>query len=56
MNKETVYMKRLARCSMEELASMKELVASRRGQIRFANMMLRCITLAMLAKAGLQPA
>ena len=55
-NKEDIYMKRLARCSMDELAAMKELVASRKGQMRFAGMMLRCITTAMLVKAGLQPA
>lgn len=56
MNKEEVYMRRLARCSMKELHAMKELVASRRGQMRFAGMMLRCITAAMMLKAGLQPA
>ena len=56
MNKEDIYMRRLARCSMKELRAMKELVASRRGQMRFASMMLRCITTAMLVKAGLQPA
>lgn len=55
-NKEEIYMRRLARCSMDELAAMKELVASRRGQMRFAGMMLKCITMAMLVKAGLQPA
>ena len=54
--KEEVYMRRLARCSMDELRSMQELVASRKGQLRFAGMMLRCITAAMLVKAGLQPA
>lgn len=56
MNKEEIYMRRLARCSMKELLSMKELVMSRKGQMRFAGMMLRCITAAMLVKAGLQPA
>ncbi len=56
MEKEEVYMRRLARCSMEELAGMRELVASRMETMRFAGMMLRCITAAMLAKAGLQPA
>lgn len=56
MSKEEVYMKRLARCSMEELHAMKELVMSRKGQMRFAGMMLRCITTAMLVKAGLEPA
>ena len=54
--KEELYMRRLARCSMRELRSMQEFVASRRGQMRFAGMMLRCITTAMLVKAGLQPA
>ena len=56
MNKEDIYMKRLARCSMDELAAMKEFVSSRKGQMRFAGMMLRCITAAMLVKVGLQPA
>ena len=56
MNKEDIYMKRLARCSMDELVAMKQLVVSRKGQMRFAGMMLRCITMAMLVKAGLQPA
>lgn len=55
-NKEEIYMKRLARCSMEELAAMKALVMSRKGQMRFARMMLNCITTAMMLKAGLQPA
>ena len=55
-NKEEIYMRRLARCSMKELRSLQELVASRRGQMRFAGMMLRCITAAMLVKVGLQPA
>ena len=55
-NKEEIYMKRLARCSMKELRSLQELVASRKGQMRFAGMMLRCITVAMLIKVGLQPA
>ena len=56
MNKEDIYMKRLARRSMNELAAMKEFVASRKGQMRFAGMMLRCITTAMMLKVGLQPA
>ena len=56
MNKEDIYMKRLARCSMKELISLQEFVASRKGQMRFAGMMLRCIAAAMLVKAGLQPA
>ena len=55
-SKEEIYMKRLARRSMDELVAMKELVASRKGQMRFAGMMLKCITTAMLIKAGLQPA
>lgn len=55
-NKEEIYMKRLARCSLEELSSLQEYVASRKGQMRFAGMMLRCITAAMLVKVGLQPA
>lgn len=55
-NKEKVYMKRLASCSMDELRSMKELLISRKGYYRYANMMLRCITTAMLIKAGLQTA
>lgn len=56
MNKEDIYMKRLARRSMNELAAMKEFVSSRKGQMRFAGMMLRCITTAMMLKVGLQPA
>ena len=55
-NKEEIYMKRLARCSMKELRSLQELVEARKGQMRFAGMMLRCITAAMLIKVGLQPA
>ena len=55
-DKEEIYMRRLARCSMDELAAMKEFVASRKGQMRFAGMMLRCITTAMMLKVGLQPA
>ena len=54
--KEERYMRRLARCSMEELVNLREHVASRRGQMRFAAMMLRCITAAILVKAGLEPA
>lgn len=54
--KEEVYMKRLARCSLKELSALQEYVASRKGQMRFASMMLRCITAAMLIKVGLQPA
>ena len=55
-SKEKIYMKRLAQCSMDELVAMKELVTSRKGQMRFAGMMLKCITTAMLIKVGLQPA
>lgn len=55
MSKEDIYMKRLARCSMDELVAMKQLVVSRKGQMRFAGMMLKCITMAMLVKTGLQP-
>ena len=54
--KEERYMRRLARCSMDELRSMQELVSSRKGQFRFAAMMLRCITAVILVKAGLEPA
>lgn len=54
-NKEEVYMRRLARCSMKELRSLQELVASHKGRMRFAGMMLKCITAAMLIKVGLQP-
>lgn len=56
MNKEDIYMKRLARRSMDELIAMKKFVSSRKGQMRFAGMMLKCITTAMFVKAGLQPA
>ena len=53
--KEEVYMRRLALCSMDERRSLQEIVSSRKGQFRFAGMMLRCITAAMLVKVGLQP-
>lgn len=56
MNKEKIYMARLARCSMRELVSLREYVAAHRGNMRFASMMLRCITTAILVKAGLEPA
>ena len=55
-DKEEIYMRRLARCSMDELVAMKEFVSFRKGQMRFAGMMLRCITTAMMLKVGLQPA
>lgn len=59
--KEKIYMARLARCSMKELISIRDYVAARRGNMRFASMMLRCITTAILVKAilvkaGLEPA
>lgn len=53
---EKVYMRRLARRSMEELVGLREFVSSRKGEMRFASMMLRCITAAILVKAGLEPA
>lgn len=54
--KEKVYMARLARCSMKELVSIRDYVVAHRGNMRFASMMLRCITTAILMKAGLEPA
>ena len=54
--KEEVYIRRLARCSLKELSSLQEFVVSRKGKMRFASMILRCITAAMLIKVGLQPA
>ena len=54
-NKEEIYMRRLAHCSLKELSSLQEFVASRKGQMRFSGMMIRCITAAMLIKVGLQP-
>ena len=54
--KEQIYMSRLAKCSMRELVSLREYVAAHRGNMRFASMMLRCITTAILVKAGLEPA
>ena len=56
MNKEKIYMARLARCSMEELISIRDYVSAHKGNMRFASMMLRCITTAILVKAGLEPA
>lgn len=55
-NKEEIYVNRLARCSMDELVALKEFVSSHQGQMRFASMMLRCITTALLLKVGLEPA
>lgn len=55
-NDEAVYMRRLARCSAKELLSLQQLVASRKGQMRYGALMLNCITAALLVKAGLQPA
>lgn len=54
--KEKIYMARLAKCSMRELISIRDYVAAHRGNMRFASMMLRCITTAILVKAGLEPA
>ena len=54
--KEKIYRARLAKCSMRELVSLREYVAAHRGDMRFASMMLRCITTAILVKAGLEPA
>lgn len=56
MKEEKIYMRRLARRSMEELVGLREFVSSRKGEMRFASMMLRCITAAILVKAGLEPA
>lgn len=55
-NKEEIYVNHLARCSMDELVALKEFVSSHQGQMRFASMMLRCITTALLLKVGLEPA
>lgn len=54
--KEKIYMARLAKCSMKELISIRDYVSAHRGNMRFASMMLRCITTAILVKAGLEPA
>ena len=54
--KEKIYMSRLAKCSMKELISIRDYVSAHRGNMRFASMMLRCITTAILVKAGLEPA
>ena len=56
MNKERIYMKRLARLSKKELVGLRDYVSAHRGDMRFASMMLRCITTAILAKVGLEPA
>lgn len=55
-NKKDIYMKRLARCSIKELISIRDYVAAHRGNMRFASMMLQCITTAIIIKAGLEPA
>ena len=52
--KEKIYMRRLARLSKKELVSLRDYVAARRGSMRFASMMLRCITAALLVKVGLE--
>ena len=52
MKNESKYMRRLARCSMKELAAQRDHVkatAPRRG----ASFMLACIAQAILMKAGL---
>lgn len=56
MNKEKLYMARLAKRSMKELISIRDYVAAHRGNLRFASMMLKCITTAILVKTGLEPA
>ena len=54
--KEKIYMSRVAKCSMRELISIRDYVSAHKGNMRFASMMLRCITTAILVKAGLEPA
>ena len=54
--KEKIYMARLAKCSMKELIGIRDYVSAHKGNMRFASMMLRCITTAILVKAGLEPA
>lgn len=54
--KEKIYMARLAKCSMKELISIRDYVSAHKGNMRFASMMLRCITAALLVKVGLEPA
>ena len=54
--KEKIYMARLAKCSMKELIGIRDYVSAHKGDMRFASMMLRCITTAILVKAGLEPA
>ena len=57
MNREEkIYMARLAKCSMKELISIRDYVSAHRDNMKFASMMLRCITTAILVKAGLEPA
>ena len=54
--KEKIYMARLAKCSMKELVGLRDYVSAHKGNMRFASMMLRCITAALLVKVGLEPA
>lgn len=54
--KEKIYMRRLARLSKKELVGLRDYVTANRGNLRFASMMLRCITAALLVKVGLEPA
>ena len=54
--KEKIYMARLAKCSMKELISIRDYVSAHRGNMRYAALMPRCITTAILVKAGLEPA
>ena len=54
--KEKIYMARLAKYSMKELISIRDYVTAHKGNMRFASMMLRCITAALLVKVGLEPA
>ena len=56
MNREKVYMRRLARLSKKERVGLRDYVVAHRGNMRFAAMMLRCITAALLVKVGLEPA
>ena len=54
--KEKIYMRRLARLSKKELVGLRDYVSAHKGNMRFASMMLRCITAALLVKVGLEPA
>ena len=56
MNKERIYMRRLARLSKKELVGLRDYVSAHKENMRFASMMLRCITAALLVKVGLEPA